>query len=189
MGPSSLSSWHGFSISQTTAELSLESQATRVCNKRIVISRRSCLRCSVYTIILCVVLVIAGTSYVVLARSVYGIQWRSKSLPLDTLTSHDRTPPLNYVIFQPPTSPEPFSDRPLRASARLPEHCLESHISLGYPCFLTRPTNFDIVWTWVNGSDPRFQDSMRKTITMLRTSPAPISRANTTSNPASKFYR
>lgn len=67
----------------------------------------------------------------------------------------------NYIIFEPPPPPSSsIPDRPLRKVARMPESCLEAHFALGYPCSNNKSVTFDVVWTWVNGSDRHFQQAM-----------------------------
>ncbi len=59
--------------------------------------------------------------------------------------------------------PQPSEPPPLRAYQSIPSTCRDAFFENGdicnHPSTLT-PTRFDLVWTWVNGSDPLLHDAM-----------------------------
>ena len=59
--------------------------------------------------------------------------------------------------------PQPSEPPPLRAYQSLPSTCRDAFFESGeicnHPSTLT-PSRFDLVWTWVNGSDPLLHDAM-----------------------------
>jgi hypothetical protein len=62
-----------------------------------------------------------------------------------------------HCIKVPPASEPP----PLRAYQSLPSTCRDSFFENGDICnHQSTPTVFDLVWTWVNGSDPLLHDAM-----------------------------
>lgn len=85
----------------------------------------------------------------------------------------------HYVVFEPPShlkQPQQqnqhhhqhhSSDLPLRSVRRLPDSCLDALFAHGEPCYDNTPSTFDLVWTWVNASDWRLQQEMRKTLQQL----------------------
>jgi hypothetical protein len=44
----------------------------------------------------------------------------------------------------------------------LPEHCIEGYFAKGEACFDGKKTKFDVLWTWVNGSDPYFRKAKKE---------------------------
>lgn len=72
----------------------------------------------------------------------------------------------HYIVFDRPKqrAHHSLADIPLRPVRRLPSQCLDAHFAQGEPCYDDGPSTFDIVWTWVNASDWRLQDEMRKAL-------------------------
>ena len=65
---------------------------------------------------------------------------------------------LVYHCIKVPHSSEP---PPLRAYQSLPSTCRDAFFENGDGCnHQSTPTRFDLVWTWVNGSDPLLHDAM-----------------------------
>ena len=63
-----------------------------------------------------------------------------------------------YLPFRPPPQPAAPS-RKLKPSTLLPASCLDAHISKGELCYNPAHPRFDVLWTWVNGSDILLQDA------------------------------
>lgn len=92
----------------------------------------------------------------------------------------------HYLVFSLSNKTRPaVTDRPIRGIRRLPSSCIEDHIAYGSPCRDGRPVKFDVVWTWVNGSDPRLEQEMREA---ARVQPPPPNH-DAVKNPESKLYR
>ncbi|KAF8588238.1 hypothetical protein K439DRAFT_1613668 [Ramaria rubella] len=170
---------------------------TRARLQHFVFARKRCIIFNACVVFIFVVLVMAGFRYME-RREVYGIQLPLLSFSHDDSAAYDPSRPLprhsRYIVFEPPASPnpslKPTVDRPLRAPLKLPEHCLESYFSLGYPCFSPKHPSFDIVWTWVNGSDPRLQEAMKEAAPMKAAKNGQGGAdALATSSPDSKLYR
>lgn len=95
----------------------------------------------------------------------------------------------DYIVFEPPShSHLSLGERPLKPASRLPKHCLESYFALGYPCSAKKDVTFDIVWTWVNGSDGRFQQAIADATTETYPETGEDGK-ETPSRPTSKLYR
>ncbi|EJD55589.1 hypothetical protein AURDEDRAFT_179322 [Auricularia subglabra TFB-10046 SS5] len=64
----------------------------------------------------------------------------------------------SYLPFD-ARAPRPLP--PLEHTTSLPQHCLDSFLSRGAPCVdrEARPPRFDVIWTWVNGTDKLHQDA------------------------------
>lgn len=62
-----------------------------------------------------------------------------------------------YLQFRPP-QPAPLS-RKLKPSLSLPPSCLDAHIAKGELCYHPAKPKFDILWTWVNGTDEFLRDA------------------------------
>ncbi|KAH9933266.1 hypothetical protein B0H21DRAFT_835315 [Amylocystis lapponica] len=60
----------------------------------------------------------------------------------------------SYLPFKVLSSIPSPDDTPLRPIADLPTSCLEDYFALGEPCYGSNVTRLDLLWTWVNGSDP-----------------------------------
>ena len=58
--------------------------------------------------------------------------------------------------------PPPIKDGRLLTNEPLAADCLDAHFSLGVPCSPAhrKPPKVDVVWTWVNGSDPLFRTAL-----------------------------
>jgi hypothetical protein len=60
----------------------------------------------------------------------------------------------------------------LKPTTSLPAYCIDSHLSRGTPCPCTirdldNPTKLDVIWSWVNGSDPLHIRSLQATQKLL----------------------
>ncbi|KAI9064662.1 hypothetical protein FKP32DRAFT_1648980 [Trametes sanguinea] len=71
----------------------------------------------------------------------------------------------SYIAISVPSA-LPSSARPrLRPVRDLPHHCLDGLYTSGEPCHdALGPTRMDVVWTWVNGSDPLFAQVKERAI-------------------------
>ncbi|KDQ19027.1 hypothetical protein BOTBODRAFT_184820 [Botryobasidium botryosum FD-172 SS1] len=67
----------------------------------------------------------------------------------------------SYLPFALPTPASSLS-QPLLPVQALPTACIEDHFVNGGPCFNNR-TQMDVLWTWVNGSDPFLQGEKEAT--------------------------
>lgn len=56
----------------------------------------------------------------------------------------------------------------LRSYRPLPDWCVEAYYTNGSTCNDAQRTKFDVIWTWVNGSDPMIHKSRAKAMTALR---------------------
>ena len=66
----------------------------------------------------------------------------------------------SYIAIPVPDSLPTSSQPKLRPVRDLPTHCLDQYYSLGDICHDgLGPVPLDVVWTWVNGSDPLFSDA------------------------------
>ncbi|KAI8994106.1 hypothetical protein BD414DRAFT_273374 [Trametes punicea] len=75
--------------------------------------------------------------------------------------SHDFQPA--YIAIPIPPSLPQYSAPKLRPTRDLPAHCLDAYYSSGQLCHDSLgPAPMDIVWTWVNGSDPLFADAKER---------------------------
>ena len=99
----------------------------------------------------------------------------------------DRSSPASYVHWDPKskgkgsiyhciTQREPqFGNHalalPVGSSIRpyrpLPADCIDSYYTNGTSCSDGQRTTFDIIWTWVNGSDPMIREARAKALTAL----------------------
>ena len=72
----------------------------------------------------------------------------------------------NELVYHCIKVPKPSQPPPLRVYQSLPSTCRDAFFETGdlcnHPSTLT-PTRFDLVWTWVNGSDPLLHDAMAAT--------------------------
>lgn len=69
----------------------------------------------------------------------------------------------SYIAIPVPNSLPPSSQPKLRPVRDLPLYCLDRYYALGGTCHDgSGPVPLDIVWTWVNGSDPLFSDARQK---------------------------
>jgi len=92
----------------------------------------------------------------------------------------------HYLVFErPATQPIPVTERPVRSVRRLPDACIETNIAYGAACSDETPVTFDLVWTWVNGSDPRLEQAIAETAAK-QTPPRQVEAAK---DPESKLYR
>ena|SRR5882757_9072258 len=68
--------------------------------------------------------------------------------------------PLSLAKYHPVlVSPADFhrsSEQPLLHTEDFDLVCLESYFSHGKPCHTSTKPRIDVLWTWVNGSDPLF---------------------------------
>ncbi|TBU22887.1 hypothetical protein BD311DRAFT_675085 [Dichomitus squalens] len=66
----------------------------------------------------------------------------------------------SYIAIPVPNSLPPSSHPKLRPVRDLPSHCLDQYYSSGGVCHDgLGPLPLDVIWTWVNGSDPLFRDA------------------------------
>ena len=62
-----------------------------------------------------------------------------------------------YISFAPPTTSDASIATRLRPAQVLPVHCREAYLARGEACYDAEVRPIDVVWTWVNGSDPLLQ--------------------------------
>jgi hypothetical protein len=102
----------------------------------------------------------------------------------------------DYLVFTLPTLPSgssyppsttsgrpATSDRPVRGVRRLPSSCVEEYFAYGAMCRDGEPVKFDLVWTWVNGSDPKLEEAIAEA---AKTQSPPKKDEK---DPESKLYR
>ncbi|KAI0629884.1 hypothetical protein C8Q77DRAFT_1065020 [Trametes polyzona] len=71
----------------------------------------------------------------------------------------------SYIAIPVPDSLPPAARPKLRPVRDLPAHCLDAYFASGELCHDTYgPIPMDVIWTWVNGSDPLFVDARARTI-------------------------
>ncbi len=69
----------------------------------------------------------------------------------------------SYIAIPVPDTLPPAARPKLRPVRDLPSACLEQYYASGLPCHDGRgPVPMDILWTWVNGSDPLFVDARQR---------------------------
>ncbi|GJJ08162.1 hypothetical protein Clacol_002370 [Clathrus columnatus] len=97
-------------------------------------------------------------------RSIFWHQHEEEKAVFDEFGNLIQHP--QYIVFEPPRrySSSSLIDVPLRPVRRLPDRCLDAHFTLGEPCYDDKPSTFDLVWTWVNASDWRLVEEMRKAL-------------------------
>lgn len=61
-----------------------------------------------------------------------------------------------YLPFEPPDEAADPTTR-LTPTQALPDHCRDAYFSTGALCFDPDIPPMDVIWTWVNGSDPLLQ--------------------------------
>lgn len=64
-----------------------------------------------------------------------------------------------YIPFKPPSQNSTQTAIRLTPAQVLPEHCRDAYFSSGALCYDPVLPKMDVVWTWVNGSDPLLQDA------------------------------
>ncbi|KAI0823219.1 hypothetical protein BC628DRAFT_1325337 [Trametes gibbosa] len=70
-----------------------------------------------------------------------------------------------YIAIPVPDSLPPAAHPKLRPVRDLPLHCLDAYYSSGQLCHDGYgPTPMDVLWTWVNGSDPLFADARQRAV-------------------------
>lgn len=68
-----------------------------------------------------------------------------------------------YIPFEPPRRNASFIDTTrLTPTQELPDDCRDAYMSSGSLCFDPVIEDMDIIWTWVNGSDPLLQKAKLK---------------------------
>lgn len=91
---------------------------------------------------------------------------------------HDPT----YMVFKPGGVTHTINmgaDMPLQEVRRLPSHCVDDYFAKGVPCHASPDPPLDVVWTWVNGSDRLFQESLGHVVRTTNPRMPATSRANT----------
>ncbi|KAI0323660.1 hypothetical protein GY45DRAFT_553660 [Cubamyces sp. BRFM 1775] len=69
----------------------------------------------------------------------------------------------SYIAIPVPDSLPPSAHPRLRPVRDLPGHCLDAYFSSGELCHDSLgPVPMDVLWTWVNGSDPLFADAKER---------------------------
>ncbi|KAF8516808.1 hypothetical protein BU17DRAFT_92394 [Hysterangium stoloniferum] len=87
----------------------------------------------------------------------YDPLWSHKHLNISSVVFPPQDP--TYVVLEPPIPTEsvPTIDNVPRLSA----DCIDAYFAHGQPCLPTYPDPpLDVVWTWVNGSDRLFMESL-----------------------------
>jgi len=166
-------------------------ESTRSWIHRLVHVRRRCLLVSAYVVFLFVFLFVAGLQYVEQRELALRRPLAPESTVINTMPDPSLPRHPHYIIFKPSLSPPvSLADRPLKPASKLPEYCLESSFALGYPCFNTNPVSFDMVWTWVNGSDKRLHEAMADAALEVHPEIGAVGKNHiSTSLPTSKLYR
>ncbi|KIP04248.1 hypothetical protein PHLGIDRAFT_76231 [Phlebiopsis gigantea 11061_1 CR5-6] len=62
-----------------------------------------------------------------------------------------------YLPFEPPNPDANAPPASLSSTQALPDHCRDAYFSIGAVCYDPEQPRMDVVWTWVNGSDPLLQ--------------------------------
>lgn len=115
-------------------------------------------------ILVCLSLFSATALMLVLSPHVYTFsQWPWKAARTST-----SGPELDYVVFS--SNSNSIDARPHPHFKQiLPEWCLDAHFAFGSSCspnptgkYVVNAKKFDLVWTWVNSSDPRLRSAMRE---------------------------
>lgn len=88
-----------------------------------------------------------------------------------------------YLPFEPPTQQPPLAR--LTPTQVLPDDCRDAYFSTGAPCSDPDIPAFDVVWTWVNGSDHLLQQA--KLEAESRFSPDDPYRPKTSSTQARQY--
>ncbi|PCH40329.1 hypothetical protein WOLCODRAFT_136778 [Wolfiporia cocos MD-104 SS10] len=65
----------------------------------------------------------------------------------------------SYLPFQVVSRPNDTAHLPLRPVPPLPSTCLDAYFARGDACYASQPAKLDLLWTWVNGSDPLEQQA------------------------------
>ena len=68
-----------------------------------------------------------------------------------------------YIPFQFANLNQSSSTARLTPTQVLPDHCRDAYMSTGALCFDPYIKPMDVVWTWVNGSDPLLQEAKWRT--------------------------
>ena len=69
-----------------------------------------------------------------------------------------------YILFEPRTYATFEPSQPLQKVRRLLAHCRDDYFAKGVPCHASPDPPLDVVWTWANGSDRLFQESLSRVI-------------------------
>jgi hypothetical protein len=69
-----------------------------------------------------------------------------------------------YAPFLPPESTPPLPSDHLPVRPRISSNCRDAYFTLGTPCYSAQGSEqkIDVVWTWVNGSDPLHHQTLRQ---------------------------
>lgn len=62
----------------------------------------------------------------------------------------------------------------IRSYRPFPAECIDSYYTNGTTCSDGQRTKFDVVWTWVNGSDPMITRARAKALATLSGDPADL---------------
>jgi len=95
------------------------------------------------------------------------------AFPPATEVSYSLYPPEDpqYLLFEAPELPvsEETNIQLLEPDPifLLKGDCIDEHFSEGIPCPSVSKSPFDVVWTWVNGSDKLFTESMSRASSAL----------------------
>ena len=79
----------------------------------------------------------------------------------DDLDYPDTVPDFHaaYIPFEPPQRNASDIQLRLTPTQELPDDCRDAHISAGSLCYDPVIPDMDVVWTWVNGSDPLLREA------------------------------
>lgn len=64
-----------------------------------------------------------------------------------------------YIPFEPPQRNASSRRTRLTPTQELPDHCRDAYMSAGSLCYDPVIPQMDVVWTWVNGSDPLLKEA------------------------------
>ncbi|KIJ52434.1 hypothetical protein M422DRAFT_222969 [Sphaerobolus stellatus SS14] len=132
------------------------------------------------------VLMLLGLVVITRSRSYQLVMWDGQNAVFDEEGNLVHHP--HYLVFESSSSPPvPVNDRPVRSIRRLPNSCVDEHIAYGAPCADPNAVTFDLVWTWVNGSDPRLEQAIAEAAREQR--PTPQQDDTAAKDPESKLYR
>ena len=89
---------------------------------------------------------------------------------------HDPT----YILFEAPTYPlqAAYVHQPVQKVRRLLSRCRDDYFAKGVPCHASPDPPLDVVWTWVNGSDRLFRESLTQIVRTTIPNTLPTSRVN-----------
>lgn len=106
---------------------------------------------------------VLGTGLVIVLVGLYTLVLPDSVEDVDDLFAEDQEPgavpeyQAAYLPFEPPPQQPPAAR--LTPTQVLPDDCRDAYFSSGALCYDPVIPSFDVLWTWVNGSDPLLQEA------------------------------